>query len=241
MPADDKKADDDKSKQADKAAGGDDKKTAVDVLTPEQQRQVLGYLVQQNQTLHRELVGLKEQLNKKPEPGDKKPAPKKDAPDDDAVDIELLSRAQFKEHMLKDVEKRVLEPILERLGKNESTIEAKYARDELEKLAGKHPELWDFSDELKNTLNKYPDLSMEEAYILAKHAAPEKVKKLDDTAKAKENEKSTDQAKKEKARFGGLFPTSGKTAPSKRLNPKDAAEAAWESTGAGEHLAALGE
>lgn len=222
--------------KADVEAGA--KKVDLEGLTPAQQKQVFGYLLQQNETLRREMVVMGERLGKA---AASEPASKPARKAEDEVELETMSRAQFAKHILSSVKEDVAKPLLERISETETGSERMKAEVELRNTIKENPDFWEFQDETKGILERHPALTVSEALILARSQAPGKVKLLEEKRAKEEGEGNVRKINERKASFGGLFPTSGKTATVQKMNIKDAAESAWESSGASEHLAAIGE
>lgn len=162
-------------------------------------------------------------------------APKKEAEPEDEPDLESMDRKQFASYLQKQIGKQ-LEGLIDPIKKETETVKRSATHDslrnELKELYAKHNDAPKFVEEMRTIATKRPHLSMEEVYVLARHAAPEKVKELEAeaTTKAAEEKNATT------ARFGGLLPTSGRGAnkggddEGQKMSREEAAEMAWNET-----------
>jgi len=94
-------------------------------------------------------------------------------------------------------------------------------------LVGTNPDLFEWSDEIKEMATKNPNLTIKQAYNLAQEENPTKVAEMAEKYKDKDGEKE-----KDKPGLIGLMPTSGAMAAEddEKLTKDEAAEAAWEDT-----------
>jgi len=224
------------AKAAEEKAAGE-KKATVDDLTPAQTRQALQYVLTQNKTLAGELNQIKGQIGEISKV--RAAAPAKGTEDEEAPDLETMSRTEFANFLVSQVEKKLVKPAVDQVVERDSRLEAKSIKQEIKEFEKDHPEFWTFADEVKGILGKHPELNIEEAFTLARHSAPDKAKQVDEAAieaKRKEREKVMQDRRES---FGGLLPTSGKATKAKNMTAKDAANQAWEDLGMSEHLAAI--
>lgn len=161
----------------------------------------------------------------------------------DDAKLETMSRRQLVDLILGRVGK-VVEEKIKPIGESLETTREETLRNDLKAqlkdASEKYEDFWSFRDETQAILKRHPDLSIEDAYHLAKSGNPEKVAKLEDERKVKEEEDRKDSKRdKESSKFGGFLPTSGVTRRSEQMSPEEAAEAAWEEVGLDEHTAAL--
>jgi hypothetical protein len=164
------------------------------------------------------------------------PPDKKTEPDDNKkgeTDLEKMSRAEFASHLQKEFAgevKTLIEPILSGF----STLKNETGRTRLEidvsEAEEKFGDLWDFEDEIKHELKRRPDLSVDEAYHLAKANNPDKTKEVDEKTQKAKNEAEKKEEDEKANEFLGFTPTSGKYAPDKAMDADKAASAAWDST-----------
>lgn len=227
-----KKAAEEKKAEEAKAAE-DAKKKAAEGPTPDQLVAAVRYLKGQNETLAARV----EELSKSP-----KTVVVKGGSEED-LDLETLSREEFMKHIFAQAEKSIVKPIREQLaGKDEADTRAA-VRDQIRVATESYGDFWEFEAEIKGALETHPNLSIDEAYHLARGKNSDKASAIDAKAAevkaaAAKKEAETKAAEKGK-QFGGLLPTSGQSTKSEHMEAGDAAEAAWEETGAGEHLAAI--
>lgn len=233
MPGEDKK-EEKKVEEKKEEKKEEVKKTSVDSLTPEQTRQALQYVLNQNKTFAAELNEMKGRLSAK----DKKD-PAQKSTEDSGDDLETMSRAQFAKHLLEIVSKDLIKPQVDRVIAREQEDESRNVRREIKEFEKEHKDFWTYSEEVKAILGKHPELNIEEAYVLAKHNVPDKVKGLDEAAIEAKKREDAKKAEERRQSFGGLLPTSGKATKNKAMNVKDAAEQAWQDLGMSEHLAAI--
>ena len=166
--------------------------------------------------------------------GKKEPTPKVED-----MDLERMSRKDFMGTIVKEVSEKVMRPLLERITENETTSQRDKVAGELKAVSEKDPDFWQFKEPVAKILEEHPDLSIEDAYTLARSKDPEKVASLaKQAAEKKAAEADGDNGKKEPA-FGGLLPTSGQGGKNESMDVKDAAQAAWDSTQMSAHLAAV--
>jgi hypothetical protein len=207
----------------------------VDELSGAQVKQAFNFLLQQNRTLTTELDMVKGRIEEQKNQRVVSAAPS----DEREVDVETMSNGQLMNHIFKKIETAYVQPAAERIASAEGGTKSAAIRQELKEVAERHPEFWEFKNEVKEVLEAYPELNISDAFALAKTRAPETVRRLDEARGKERMDKEKKAADDRKKSFGGLLPTSGKTASSARMSAKDAAEAAWEELDLDEHLAAI--
>lgn len=147
-------------------------------------------------------------------------------------DIETMSQAELHRYTLDSVVNRVkndlLEPIVKRFQEAEDRFERRHIGADLEKIESREPDFRHFRDEVKQVLDKHPDLSLDEAYGLARHVHSGKAEALAKKAEEEAAAKAAEEQKTADAEFGGLLPTSGKLEGVESMEVDQAVEAAWE-------------
>lgn len=221
MPDDDKTIDDNKP---------EDKK-AEDDLTPAQTKQALRYILQEIKSQGGLMTKLEERLDAHATPpkGDDK---SDTTTDDNEVDVDALDNRGLLKHMTGEISK-LLEPIQKQLSHSDTKIEQTRASSEVEKAASSYNDFYDFKGEIEERIKANPNLSVDDAYHLAKVHNPEKVIALQEAAQKIEDDKKEEDKKEEKSAFGGLLPTSTIGEPNQRMEAKEAANNAWDETMAG--------
>lgn len=160
-----------------------------------------------------------------------KPAP---APKDDKdVDLEQMDREGFLKHIISGVnsemKKNFFDPISERMDKLGSSVSNTDLKDEIRVVAGNHDDFKLYKEDIMNLAKDKPNHSVEDLYILAKNADPDKGKDDNDTNSGGEAEKK--KVVDNLDPFGGLTPTSGSTSEtSGEMSVDEAANNAWEDT-----------
>jgi hypothetical protein len=161
-------------------------------------------------------------------------------PDDEGEveydDLETLGRKDFMAVILKGVEKMIkkeLEPLSETITGVQQSSEKLTAQQMIKEAEAKYKDFWEWKDEMRGLVERNPYLTAEEAYLLARSQHPDKVKEVDEKYKGPDEGKKGEGEEGEESSskvipFGGLTPTSGKTAPKKEMTTKEAAEEAWK-------------
>jgi len=149
-----------------------------------------------------------------------------DEQEDIGNDLEVLSRAEFAQHITNVLSKQFksqIEEIAKQINEIRTGVQEVDTKTTIKEFAAQHKDFWDWQDELRAIVKETPGISIERAYKLARAENPKKARELD------EKYNPSEVGKKRQA-FGGLTPTSGRTAKSTKMSAKDAAEAAWEQT-----------
>jgi len=152
----------------------------------------------------------------------------------DTKDLDEMTQGELAEHLMGRTA-AIVKPVAERVSAESNERVKAAAQTQIKEAAKANPDFWEWETEIRTTLERYPDLQVQEAYILARGANPEKTKEVDDklrTAAKKE-------AKAKEPEMLGLLPTSGRTSRNARMNVQDAAESAWEEVGVERHLRSL--
>lgn len=162
--------------------------------------------------------------------------PAADDDEDEKVDLDKLDRSEFAQWMLKGVMKEVnkaLQPIGDAIKETRENQSKADVRREFEQVRAKNPDFDKWKPEMAKLYEANPSLGAQDLYDLAKTRNPDKVKELADEAAKDGKDGNEDKKDKKASPFGGFFPTNtpsgeeGKAATD--MEPKDAAEAAWES------------
>lgn len=155
-----------------------------------------------------------------------------DADEDDLLadaDLENLSRKDFLSVIMGNMDK-----MLKNFGKSvedkvtnvSSRLDNKDIELEFKEVTAKYKDFTEWGPEIKKLINESPGLSLERAYKLARQEFPDKAKEVDEKFKDPNDGKD-----KKSTGFGGLTPTSGRSTDKPTdMDPKDAAEAAWDET-----------
>lgn len=97
-------------------------------------------------------------------------------------------------------------------------FEGKNASEQIEKVAGKNDDFWEWASEIKLLLKDTPTLSVDRAYKLARAENPDKVEKLKSKYEKKVETKSN---------LFSLTPTSSRQSGTGKMSQRDAAEKAF--------------
>lgn len=155
----------------------------------------------------------------------------------DAVDLEGMSNAQLTEHITESVVKAIneqsIKPMQERFGVAEDKMERKFIQGDIDTAAENYSDFWQWKDEISKIVEEKPNLSIDEAYAIARSKSPDKLEELDKKAAEAKVEQDKKDAKKTDEEFGGLLPTSGLSSRNEGMDTKEAAEAAFEELIAG--------
>lgn len=145
-------------------------------------------------------------------------------------ELESMSRSdllKYIEHRFGSLVNQHLQPLQERVEQTSTTTERDRIQRQVNEAANKHPDFWEWRDEMQGLVQQYPDLTPEDLYTLAKTRNPEKAQQLQQKKQEAERSKQAEEQSKRPA-FGGLTPTSGvRTSSSDRMSQKDAIESAW--------------
>ncbi len=184
--------------------------------------QALGAMIATMGEMGKSMTAIGDRLAKLEEGDDDDTPPVVDDVDDEVVDLDMMSNSELVGHLLKEFRKD-LQPLTERIQGNEAMSLRDKAEIEVDRLSSRHDDFIAFKDEMKTELEENGNLTLEQAYKLAKVNSPEKVA---DLAKKAQDEKDKDNPPE--PQFGGLLPTSGITRKSSRMTQTDAALAAWD-------------
>lgn len=157
--------------------------------------------------------------------------------DDDEVDVDSLSRKELIAHINKMNEKglaRVLKPLMKQIEGLSNQTEADRMKQEFVAAKAKYSDLPQWKDELLANMKRNKDLSVEDAYLLARSKNPDKAKEIDTKAAQEAEEK--ERTENPKKPFGGLMPTSGVKSEDDntgKMDQTEASEKAWDQAMAG--------
>jgi hypothetical protein len=145
-------------------------------------------------------------------------------------DLERLGRAEFLDVIvdkMRGIVKEEVGPVGDRVAGVEKSQSTKDVQQQLKEVTEKHKDFWDWKAEIGEKIKTNNLLTAEEAYNLVRIDSPDKAKEMDEKYKADDDKKEVEPKRKDLP-FGGLTPTSGKTAESEGMDGADAAEAAWD-------------
>lgn len=149
-------------------------------------------------------------------------------------DLERMSRREYTEYLLEQMTpkfRELLDPITKRFGDGEDKQERRNIRGDIDAAAEDYGDFWQWQEEIKSVLDKRPDLSIDEAYHLARGQNQNKQQELLQKQADADKKKADDESKEKEGEFGGLMPTSSLTRRAETMDADKAAAAAWE-----EHL-----
>lgn len=157
--------------------------------------------------------------------------------EDEEVDLETLDRKGFAGHILKQVKgvmEEVIKPLGDRFGQLDEKIDGHSLSVMIKEFQKDHPDFFEWKDEMKGLLKSSPTLTPARAYTLARSESPDKAHKMNEKYKMGAPEKQSPNGQD----FLSLFPQGGSATRSGngKMNPKQAAEAAWDSV-----MSALGQ
>jgi hypothetical protein len=166
-------------------------------------------------------------------PARTEPDPKKASKANDQ-DIEALSRKDFLGIIMGEVGDLLddkLKGISDRVESVSSEFETKSVREEVQRAEGKFKDFASWKTEVAQELKRVPDLSVEDAYFLAKQKHPDKAVEIQkglDKAE-KEEEEARRASTQGRSPFGGMRPSGGGEVNERDdMEPDEAAEKAWE-------------
>jgi len=140
-----------------------------------------------------------------------------------------MPQAEFIKHVNKiisDNVSRATGDVRKDIAKVSDTFTQKSLQEEIKNFAKEHPDLLDFTEEIKSIIDETPGLSVQRAYALAKTENPDKATTVAEKYK-------TDADRPQRQPFGGLTPTSGASPAGedgKPLTQDKAADKAWNDT-----------
>ncbi len=204
----------------DKADPDKDKPTGD--VSHDQLVQAVRWLVANNQQLGAKI----EQMGTAPvKDAVKDPDPK---PEPEAVDLESMDRAAFMKAIVGAVKTQLTDPMSKQFADADDMQERRGIQTDIDKAAGKYGDFWEWQVEARKILNDKPNLSIDEAYHLARATNPEKLKTMQMEADTKVNAEQEAEKEKRDLEYGGLLPTSGKSRPNDKMEIDKAADVAWE-------------
>ena len=158
------------------------------------------------------------------------PAPSNSGASDQ--DVEALSRKEFLADVIMPQLGGLLDDKLKginaRLENVSSDFETKSVRDEVALMRGNRKDFDQWGAEVTKELKKNPNLTVEDAYLLAKTRDPDKAKKIDDDIETKEKEAAAKVAE-QGSTFGGMRPSGGGEVEERDdMDQNEAADKAWE-------------
>jgi len=193
----------------------------------------VGGIVSSIESLQQNMAKLQAQPLKKEDEEEEDESNDEEEEEVDDKTLETLPRKQFADHIIKKVS-MVVEKQLKTVSKSTADVKDEVARERVEKavmeVAGKHPDFWDWSKEIKEIAEASPGISAARAYKLARMENPDKAKQVDEKHKAKDNEAGEKKGAGAKPKFGGFTPGSGNTQQNSKMAKSEAAEKAWEET-----------
>lgn len=145
-----------------------------------------------------------------------------------AEDIDSMSNSELLTLISGMMDKAVqkhLKPVAARVELSEEERERAAVREELKEAAAQYEDFGEWLAPIKERLSKNPNLSVDEAYRLARSDNPDKAKEIDEKTANKANANED-----EGELFGGLLPTSGVFSDNESMDSEKAAEVAWERT-----------
>jgi len=142
-------------------------------------------------------------------------------------DVDAMTNGELVEHITKQVSSSILTPIQKQLTDLSTRMEKDTLSTQINTAAATYPDFWEYREEIQNRVKDNPNMSMDDAYHLALKDNKGKTEELarkrtEDAAAAK----AAEDAKK--PAFAGLLPTSNLSSASTKMQPKDAAQAAWD-------------
>ena len=221
------------------AQGGSQQGAQQPVLTPEQFTQFTEGMKSLNSNLTEFGGGIKELLTLAKE---RNAAPAQqpqqgEEPDEEEIDsttLETLPRAQFMDVMLRKFKANLeasLQPINERINNVGNTVETRSLMEEGQKVKAEKADFMEWKDEMTALAKEHPTLGIRRLYNLARADNPEKAAEMDKKYKKKDD--GENPPPKSKPRPFSMSPGGGAGTTetrNQRMNPKDAAQAAWEDT-----------
>lgn len=153
-----------------------------------------------------------------------------DDSDDDDIEVselESMSRLDFAKYLGKIYGKELdnrMKTVTDQIAEVRGDLGNKAASDNFKEMSAKYKDFKDWVPEMKDIAETNKGISLENAYLLARTKNVEKAKEMDE----KYNPPEEDNKAKG---FGGLTPTSGKTATSTEMSKEEASEAAWQESG----------
>lgn len=152
--------------------------------------------------------------------------PPQDEPDPTDDELESMSRKDLLAYIEKKFSKTVqsqLKPLQENLQNTSQETERTRIQQQVKEAETSHPDFWEWKTEMGELVQRYPNLSVNDLYTLARANNADKARQLDEARAEKE------KPAQQQPRFGGLTPTSGtQTQRTGEMDTKTAAESAWD-------------
>jgi hypothetical protein len=231
-------ADDDKKgegKETGEGTGGDDSKKAEGV-SREEFTQLVGSvneLTKVSMTTNDGLSQLTQKLEAALTAGGGEDDEGKTATQEPSgAELEGMSRKDFGEHLINRMSERV-EGLVGKIDNKVELSQQERIRAELtsqvKQAVKDHVDFEEWRPSIVEVMKRNPYLAVEEAYMLARAKEPDKAKELDAKyTKANGGEGAGSDGSKSGQKFGGMKSSSSTTEKNQRMEPKDAAEAAWD-------------
>lgn len=220
--------------------GGENKEGGKREFTLEDVVRGLQYIAQQVKYVNTRVDSLEEAGIAQPSKENAQPPAQSDAPpkQDDSPkqlsdrDLETMSQAELHrytvESVINSVKTDLLGPLVKRFASTEDNFERRLISKDLDEIEEREPLFTHLRGEVKQILEKHPDLTLDEAYGLARHAAKDKVEQYEKAQQEAEAKEASEQQKARDAEYGGLLPTSGNLEGVDNMDMDKAAEIAWE-------------
>lgn len=181
--------------------------------------------------------GARKQAEPKEEEED---TPPQDLSDEELEALSHKDRVRYYKELAKYEVRKELKGVTKRLETDETTRAKERYQQEVNNLAEKNKDFWEWKEDIRAQIENNPALTITQAFKLARADNPDKVevmkkKYADKKATEDEGEDEKGGTGKAKPPFGGLKPSSGRKAPvsTKNVDTKSAMLAAWDKTMAG--------
>jgi hypothetical protein len=171
-------------------------------------------------------MGQRMEALEKQEPPAAPPPPKED---EEPPKLDEMSNTEMAKWLLGTIKTEMIDPMKEHMQGTETARAEKEAQAAVQAAAGKYADFGQWDAEIAPLIEENPNLSLDDAYLLARTRNPEKAQQIDDAAaKAAEDEQGKEES--EDIPFGGLLPTSSISTETTQMTLDDAGEAAWDKT-----------
>lgn len=179
-------------------------------------------------------------------------APKQDEPDpldpNNLPDLESMDRRQLVQFIADAVSKRtekMLQGVHSEVREVDNKTQKRMVEEEIEKAASQNQDFYEWTDEMRNIHRRYPNMTVTEAYKLARANDPTKAARMDAKYTKKtggkkggaqpSKEAGADGKKREGGRksaggYGGMPPGGSKTSQPSDMTREQAVEDAWNKT-----------
>jgi len=149
----------------------------------------------------------------------------------EAPDLDEMDRGQFAQFIIestaKTVKESLIDPLRAQFGESENRSERRHIETDIDTTSSKYNDFWDWKDEVSKTLSDHPDLSVDDAYHLARGKNPDKLSAIEAKAQEAKDVEDTKERQAKEEEFGGLLPTSGLASRNEGMESEDAANAAY--------------